>query len=128
MYADDTTLISIAPTLPALLTDTNYAASLTTDWFHTNQLIVNGSKSNSVFLYTHQKPKSIPADLTISLTSTLNNRSKHIKLLSMILEEHLKFYEHVSHLTKVSTKIALLHRLIHFLPTNILYIVYQTII
>ena len=86
MYADDTTLISIAPTLPALLTDTNYAASLTTDWFHTNQLIVNGSKSNSVFLYTHPKSKSIPADLTISLPSTLNNRSKHIKLLFMILE------------------------------------------
>ena len=97
MYSNDTTLISIAPTLPALLTDTNYA-SLTTDWFHTNQLIVNGSKSNSVFLYTHQKPKSIPADLTVSLPSTLNNRSKHIKLLPMILEEHLKFYEHVSHL------------------------------
>ena len=51
MYADDTNLISIAPTLPALLTDTNYAVSLATDWFHTNQLIVNGSKSNSVFLY-----------------------------------------------------------------------------
>ena len=101
MYADDTTLISIAPTLPDLLTDTNYAASLATDWFHTNQLIVNGSKSNSIYIYiyTHQKPKSIPADLTISLTSTLNNRSKHIKLLPTILEEHLKFYEHVSHLT-----------------------------
>ena len=51
-----------------------------------------------------------------------------MKLLPTILEEHLKFYEHVSHLTKVSTKIALLHRLWHFLPTDILNIVYQTII
>ena len=48
----------------------------------------------------------------------------------MIIDEHLNFSEHVSHvLTKTdSTKIALLHRLRHFLPTDILNIVYQTII
>ena len=105
MYADDTTLVSFAPTLPALLSDTNYAVSVATDWFQTNQLIVNGSKSNSIFLRSHQKLKIIPEDLTISLNSTLINRSKHIKLLGMIIDEHLNFSEHVSHLTKkVSTR------------------------
>ena len=75
---------------------------------------------------SHQKLKNIPEDLTISLNSTLINRSKHIKLHGY---EHLNFSEHVSYLTKkVSTKIALLHRLRHILPTDILNIVYQTII
>ena len=48
----------------------------------------------------------------------------------MIIDKHLKFSEHVSLLlTKnVSAKIALLHRFRHFLPTDILNIVYQTII
>ena len=129
MYADDTTLVSFAPNLPALLSDTNYAVSIATDWFQTNQLIVNGSKSNSIFLGSHQKLKNIPEDLTVSLNSTLINRSKLIKLLGMIIDEHLSFSERVSHLTKkVSTKIALLHRLRHFLPTDILNIVYQTVI
>ena len=89
LYADDTTLDSFAPTLPALLSDTNYAVSIATDWFHTNQLIVNGSKSNSIFLGSHQKLKNIPEDLTISINSTLINRSKQIKLLGMIIDEHL---------------------------------------
>ena len=112
MYADDTTLISAASSLDEVKTLTEQSISAATNWFSINRLIVNSKKSNILFVGSTQKIQNINSDFTVALGSTLIDRSTEIKLLGVIIYQHLNFVSHVSHLVKkISLKIALLHRL-----------------
>ena len=68
-------------------------------------------------------------DIAIPFGDTQIKRSTNIKLLGVIIDEHLNFSEHISYLIKkISPKIALLHRLRQFLDSDILNNVYKAII
>ena len=129
MYADDTTLISAASSLDEVKTLAQQSILAATNWFSINRLIVNSKKSNILFVGSTQKNQNINSDFTVALGSTLIDRSTEIKLLGVIMDQHLNFASHVSHLVKkISPKIALLHRLRHILDLSTLNHLYLSIV
>ena len=129
MYADDTTLISAASSLDEVKTLAEQSILVATNWFSINRLIVNSKESNILFVGSTQKIQNINSDFTVAPSSTLIDRSTEIKLLRVVMDQHLNFASHVSHVVKkISPKIALLHRLRPILDLSTLNQLYLSIV
>ena len=53
MYADDTMLYTVHKHIVGLQHDLNADAQSMTNWFHNNRLMVNVSKSHSIFICSY---------------------------------------------------------------------------
>ena len=107
----------------------NQCLSDASDWFDSNRLIVNASKSNYILIGSRKKVENLKDNITVSIKGVQLEQCDNSKLLGVYLDSYLSFDKHIPYLSsKVSPKIALLHRLRSFLPVKALNQFYLTAI
>ena len=98
-------------------------------WFKENRLVVNCNKSCLIPIASINKVKLLCSDINICLGDKPIEVLDNAKLLGLYIDQSLSFNDHTNSLVKrVSSKIAVLHRLRQFLASNILNTVYLTTI
>ena len=127
LYADDTTLItSIFTTVQNSEEIINYELRNVSDWLKLNKLSLNVSKTKAMVFHCQQRVVSYPE---LYLEGRPIEFVKHFKFLGIIMDENLKFGNHIDQVGKKVSKVAgIMNRLKHFLPTNILKTIYNALI
>ena len=127
LFADDSTLSTsfkkcqagnIATTINAELVKIN-------NWLNSNKISINSDKTYYiVFSYKNSPPIS---PIILGTSQVLETAST--KFLGVILDNRLSFKNHTNHiLSKLSKSVGVLYKLSHYLPLNILKLLYQTMV
>ena len=128
-YADDNNFLCKGKTkeeVVTLMVSTLVKASI---WFKENRLVVNCNKSCLIPIASINKVKLLCSDINICLDDKPIEVLDNAKLLGLYIDQTLSFNDHTNSLVKrVSSKIAVLHRLRQFLTSYILNTVYLTTI
>ena len=128
-YADDTTIGQAGQPTDELQESMNQCLSDASDWFDSIRLIVNASKSNYILIGSRKKVENLKDNITVSIKGVQLEQCDNSKLLGVYLDSYLSFDKHISYLSsKISPKIALLHRLRSFIPVKALNQFYLTAI
>ncbi len=140
MFADDTSLLSTLKMFytfkPKSIADIEtlsrritYELSLVNDWLQINKLSLNVDKTKYMLFYNHQKQVSIYNHLKIDFNGMTIKRTKTFNFLGIIINEHLTWTDHITHISnKINPIVGLLHRLKYQLPTHILKMIYNSLI
>ena len=92
-------------------------------YFNKNKLVLNVQKSNFILIGT-EKP-----DFVVKYNQESIKQCQNIKILGVIFDNKLGFAEHLNVVSnKVAKTVGALSRVRHFLPTNVLNIVYKSLI
>ena len=125
-YADDTTLLATLNTQTDQNTDLNNELSKVHDWFCTNKLSLNASKTTAITFHTPQR-KITPPTLFINNQQILN--TDQTSFLGVIIDSHLSFKQHISKIASKASRICgALNKLKYLLPQNILQTIYQALL
>ena len=86
------------------------------EWFKCNKLSLNAKKSSFMVFQPRQKSETL--DLSTSLTSTRINRVREVVSLGVVLDEHVTWKPHISHIAnKVSKATGILYKSSpHYVP------------
>jgi hypothetical protein len=94
-YADDTTLIITASTLQSLQTLAQSELSSLINYFHSNNLVPNPTKTNySIFYPRNSQP------IQLNIADTILEQKSKAKLLGFMIEEDLKNHQTINNIIK----------------------------
>ena len=97
------------------------------DWLNKNFLSINLSKTNMVNFAINNLPN--PEILTLTVDGSILTHSNEVKFLGIILDNNLKFYNHIDHVSKkISSGIFALRRLAAVSDTPLLLTAYYGLI
>ncbi len=103
----------------------NHDLKLIEKWLKANRLILNVEKSNCLVINLNHRTIN---DLNIVICNERLIRGTKVKILGVFFDDRFVFDEHINYLSKkMSQRIGLLSRLMHFLPEKTLVIVYNSI-
>ena len=151
LFADDTTLLFSHPDIASQNEIINKELQEISNWFQANKLSVNAGKTNYMVLGTHHNTRKFidinqntnvlnesestnsrdleKEKLNIKLDGVSLNRVSSTKFLGVIIDENLTWKSHIDAISKTITRnIGVLTKLKHFVPENILYSLYCTLI
>ena len=121
-YADDTTPYSEDTTIDALLNSLETDTDTLVKWFSDNYLQLNAKKCH-LLVTKHNK------DIFINVEEEVIECSNSVKLLGVIIDNNLKFNEHVSNLCKkASQKLHALARISNYMCQDKLRILMKAFI
>ena len=124
-YADDTTLCSTLDGVTAVA-DINTALKNITEWLEINKLSLNVKKTKAMVFHMPQK-QIIPPNLKINDTTI--EFVDNFVFLGVTINKHLNWSNHVDKTAnKISKTIGMLNNLKKTLPSNILRILYNSLI
>ena len=112
---------------PILTKINRFSVSNCLDWFNSNRLVVNASKTSTMLITTPYNITNICKPFINDATLEHNTSSK---LLGIMIDQTLKWDTHVLkvRLQKINPKIGLIHRLKKMLPTKVLSTLYLILI
>lgn len=121
-YADDTTLIISAQTHQALQTLAQSELTNLIDYFHTNNLVPNPTKTNYSIIF----PKS-PEPMQLLIQTTVLKQNTHAPLLGITVQDNLKHHQTITNIIqKLQPTIHSIRYANKLLPTHILRDIYFT--
>ena len=127
-YADDTALTCSlsASSDPTNSSRIEIELSKVSQWLKANKLTINVSKSKAMFFHTKQRSITLPDIILnqekIEIVDTFN-------YLGIVFDRHLTWLGHVDSVaSKISKTVGILKQLRHFLPPNILKLIYDSLI
>ena len=101
-YADDLTLYFNASWHPAKsVGDFADCAQLVHDWFFHNDLMLNPSKSDSMYVGSRTQLKLILPATQVAIASSLVPLSTSVKLLGVTFDQLMTFDSHVTDICRV---------------------------
>ena len=117
MYADDTTLTSSAEDPCVLEHKFNCDMNLIQSWLPANKLTLNVKKTKFMLIGSQFKLSQTNSDFTVKVSySPLERVIKH-KSLGVQIDESLNWRPHIHTISKkISSGIAILKRVSHFIP------------
>ena len=129
MYADDTTLSS---TITADLNISQFSDNINTeliklsDWLKLNKLSLNVTKTKFIIFKPSNKQLPIPV---IKIDNSNVEQVSNFNFLGIYLNENLKWNYHTNIINKkISKVIGIMHYLKRFIPSDVLKIIYNTLI
>ena len=151
LFADDTTLLFSHPDIASHNDIINIELQEICNWFQANKLSVNATKTNYMVFGTPQSTRKFidinqnidnlndseltsssdveKVKLNIKFDGVSLNRVSSTKFLGVINDENLTWKNHIDAISKIiSRNIGVLTKLKHFVPENILYPLYCTLI
>ena len=151
LFADDTTLLFSHPDIASQNEIINKELQQICNWFQANKLSVNASKTNYMVLGTHHNTRKFidinqdinvlnesestnsrdleKEKLNIKLDGVSLNRVSSTKFLDVIIDENLTWKNHIDAISKtISRNTGMLTKVKHFVPENIMYSLYCTLI
>ncbi len=69
-------------------------------YFSENGLMINASKTQSIFIASRQLYSRIPEDVVIKFDDTSISPSSHVKNLGLYMDRYMSFATHVSEISK----------------------------
>jgi len=138
LFADDTTCLTKGDDLPMLIQFVNTELRKVANWFRSNKMALNVSKTRYIIFRAHGKPFN-PEDCNIFYNSTKLNQpddptlifpiqrvhnngdEKSFKLLGVHFDEFLSFDKHIANLcSKISKSLYCINRLKKLIDTDLL--------
>ena len=132
LFADDTNLLYADKNLRSLEVTVNKELASVCNWLMANKLSLNTKKSNFVSFRPYQKRMNF--DVTIKLfddknSSILLERKDYVKYLGVLIDSTLSWRQHILFISsKISKSLGIISRLRHFVPTDTLLSIYQSLI
>ena len=112
MYADDTNLFLTHKDISYLFETANLQLERINQWFISNKLSLNASKTKYLFFHKPSKRDDIP--LLLPKLNINNSEIKHsecLKFLGVLLDENLCWKEHIKYIeSKIAKNIGLLYK------------------
>ena len=127
LFADDTTIYCSSNNIQDLYIKANYELESLSEWFRSNKLSLNVSKTNFV-IFNHNKI-DIPENLTMKIGNENIERKNSVKFLGMIIDSKLEWKEHISCVkNKISSGIYAINKVKHILNHRHLTTLYFSLI
>ena len=128
LFADDTSVIATHSNIFTLVEMINEELVKLNNWFRCNKLLLNYEKTN--YMIFRSRNRRIPDNLLpVCIDNNIIHRKESIQFLGIILDEFLNWKHHINHISlKLSRSIGVLSRLKCVLPSNILFMLYNSII
>ena len=117
-FADDTQLLVSGKKadMARLIARMELALSRIFTWFCSNDMKVNASKTQMIVLGTRQMLKGLPP-VSIRFAGTTIHESASVKNLGLLMDKHLTYHDHVSHVVgKCTGALLTLNHARHVLP------------
>ena len=127
-YADDTALCSTLSSFSSLTQTSDIERELNrvSNWLSANKLALNVEKSKCMYFHPPQRSVSVPE---IRINNETVQRVSNFNYLGIVFDTNLTWNDHISHISrKISKAIGALSRLKHFLPSQILKIIYNSLV
>ena len=128
LFADDTSLFHTHNNFESLIKETNQELIRISTWLATNKLMLNISKTNYIIFTS--KGKSYNKNVSnIKIDGNNIQQVNKTKFLGIIIEEHLNWAMHISHLCNIIARnVGILQKLRYFIPTYVLKILYHSLV
>ena len=128
-YADDSSIIAHGQNMEQLQHNLQLSLNQATDWFNSNRLVVNASKSSTMIITTPDNITNICKPLALKINYATLEHNTSSKPLGIMIDQTLKWDTHVKYICKkINPKIGLIHRLRKILPIKVLSTLYLTLI
>ncbi len=126
LFADDTNIYLEADDLNSLTIKMNKELSKIKSWLDCNKLALNIGKTN--FVLFHSPRKKLPDHINIKFGRENISRSKYVKFLGILLDEHLTWKYHVTELHKKLTRTSkIFFKIRHYIPLQPLISLYNSL-
>ena len=126
-FADDTTVYISGKNKPALYAQMNGELNILTDWFYSNKLSLNVSKTNYMFFSNSQEHSA--TDQQLKMANVTIDRTNCFKLLGLYIDEQLNWSEHIKRCqSKLSSALYAFHRVKGLIPIECLKMLYYTLV
>ena len=127
LFADDTNLFYSHDDLSYLNTIINSELDKLSIWLQTNKLSVNTNKSNYIVFKPRQRRQLL--DLNLEINKCSMNQVSEVVFLGVILDEHLSWKPHISHIArKISKSIGVIFKSSSCLPKSSLLLLYYSLV
>jgi hypothetical protein len=131
LYADDTTLVTplCASNLRSITPNLNDELCKIYDWLCLNRLSLNVKKTKYM-VFRYPQRSFLPSDYPdLILANTPIERVEQFDFLGLTISETLSWLPHISKISiKIAKAIGILNRLKNILPTNVLILIYNSLI
>ena len=95
LFADDTTLLLKGPNLNDLVTRMNNELVNLSQWFQSNKLSLNISKSQCIIFSLNPNVRN--SSISVKINETQLKQTSHTRFLGVIVDNRLSWNEHVDH-------------------------------
>lgn len=127
LYADDTSLFYFGPSVEAIIADAQNDLNLLNEWFKSNRLTINISKTNYVIFAA--KNKKINDSFELKIDGQLLERKHKEKYLGLILDSNLTWKPHLENIKlKLSPLTGVLRNITSCLPHKVRYLIYNSLV
>ena len=130
MYADDSSITTMAKSVPELNVKLNSDLNKISAWCTDNRMAANSSKTKSMLVTTWQKRNSLDENdrtLELYLQGNLLENTMNEKLLGVQINNNLSWDEHIHYTEKIiNRKLALLNKIKSYLPLAARKLFYNT--
>ena len=128
LFADDTSLFHTHENFESLIKETSQELITISTWLATNKLVLNINKTNYIIFTS--KGKSCNKNVSIIKIDGNNiQQVNKTKFLGIIIEEHLNWATHISHLCNIIARnVGILQKLRYFIQADVLKILYHSLI
>ena len=125
-FADDTNILHINESPKQLAKHINIDLKLLCNWLNANKISLNKSKTEYIIFKSPQKPLNY--DIRIYISGTRLYPSYHIKYLGVTLDSDLSWKTQINNnAIKLKRANGALAKIRHFIPRNVLLLVYYAI-
>ena len=126
IFADDTTLYTTLNTQEDINDILNDELVKLNNWLKVNKLSLNVAKTKAMLF--HMPEKQIP-NLRLKIAGSNIEFIDHFNFLGITINKHLNWTKHMDILSaKIAKTVGILNTLKHVLPTNILKMIYNSLI
>ena len=126
LFADDTTLVASSRDPMQLYHDMNLDLDRLCNWFRSNKLSLNTSKTHYMEFFSLQNNTQC---VKLEINDEVLVRKSTCKFLGVVLDERLTWSEHIKHIhSKLSGSLYALNRSKNFVPTKSLNTLYHSLV
>ena len=128
MFADDTNLFYTHSNIQKLFSTMNEELANINQWFTSNKFSLNAKKTKYSCFHKPSNKDDIPLMLPkLAINNHVIERQEFIKFLEVLLDENLKWKEHIKHTeNKIAKNVGLLYKARPFLERNALLTLYYS--
>ena len=127
LFADDTNIFFSDDDISQLMNVVNSQMEKISEWFRANMLSLNEKKSNFMIFRPRQKRQTI--ELLLKINGQKIDNVKETMFLGVILDEHMSWKSHISHIaSKISKSIGIIYKSSFYLSKSVLRTLYYALI
>ena len=128
LFADDTNIFISGQNIDSMCEQLNLALSSISQWFISNKLLLNVTKTNLMVFTTKNKVYDVD-NVKVTMDGIIIKQTRHTKFLGVILDENLTWNNHIEHVqSKLNKTIGILYRARNRLDPNILKLLYISLV